>query len=142
MSADITHSKEFNTVCNFDTTHNNVANQDNTEVVIQMISKTCTSVIQHLQSSENKSDREKIAQFSQKVSIINGQFEAEGKGVPFAVHLYTLNLLTELKEKLYLYNSKKMAEAIGKLSKKKKQKLSKLQKNVFFMIFKCLQYNF
>jgi hypothetical protein len=104
MSADITHSKEFNTVCNFDTTHNNVAKQDNTEVVIQKISMTCTSVIQHLQSSENKSDREKIAQFSQKVSIINGQFEAEGKGVPFAVHLYTLNLLTELKEKLSANN--------------------------------------
>lgn len=95
MSTDVTQSSTFKSICSF-----NPENQTIKESGLKSISSVVSSVISHLQTTDHELDSEAIATFSQKIGLINSKLEDGGKGTPFSVALYTMDLLVDLRKNL------------------------------------------
>jgi len=100
MSTNVTHSEQFNQIHDFNPKEINAAKRKNSQKIVGTITDLVSEVIGFVQTSDGQSDMERVARFSEQVGVINEQFSQEGKGVPFATHLFTLNLLSNLKTHL------------------------------------------
>lgn len=100
MSTDVTQSSRFKAICAFDPESINVAKSETYQSDLEKVSGVVTSVISHVQSTDRELDEESLTTFAQKIGFINTQFNEDGKGTPFTVALYTLDLLTNLKKNL------------------------------------------
>lgn len=98
MSTDVTQSSRFRAICAFDPEKVNVATSETYQSDLEKVSGVVTSVISHVQSTNRELDEESLTTFAEKIGFINTQFNEDGKGTPFTVALYTLDLLTNLRK--------------------------------------------
>jgi len=100
MSTDVTQSSRFRAICAFDPESVNVATSETYQSDLEKVSGVVTSVISHVQSTDRELDEESLTTFAEKIGFINTQFNEDGKGTPFTIALYTLDLLTNLRKNL------------------------------------------
>ncbi|WP_420421717.1 hypothetical protein [Simkania sp.] len=107
MSAEVTKTSDFESICSFNPAKHTVKDSS-----LGTISSVVSSVISHLQETDKEVDSDAVATFTEKVGQINSKLDDGGKGTPFTVALYTMNLLTNLRTHLSPENQNVLADPL------------------------------
>ena len=98
MSKNVTHDQSFRSICN--ATPEELDYETRGSQIAKKVSEVSSSVIKHLQESNNESDKALVETFISKVSSIGEHFFESGEKELFTTAIVSLNLLVNLRADL------------------------------------------